>query len=175
MLIQTNFSKSPKKLTHKEFITQLHLTYLWCGKICRVGLCTEQFYAIIPTLFLYFLLICYPYILNRKAAWLPHPAMHRRVLNGCLGYWLFSQCSKCSTWLYVTVCTPRNHPMSYHYVCVGACVCMYVSVTKSFWRIATITITKSFYRMQKLSITKLKLPVKYGFCWPPITHAVVFY
>ena len=30
---------------------------------CRVGLCTELFYAMIPTLFLCFLLICYPYIL----------------------------------------------------------------------------------------------------------------
>ena len=34
------------------------------GKICRVELCTELFNAIIPTLFLCFLLIfaCYPYI-----------------------------------------------------------------------------------------------------------------
>jgi len=32
-----------------------------CGKICRVGLYTELFYTIIPTLFLCFLLICYPY------------------------------------------------------------------------------------------------------------------
>jgi len=31
-------------------------------KICRVELCTELFNAIIPTLFLCFLLICYPYI-----------------------------------------------------------------------------------------------------------------
>ena len=31
------------------------------GKICRVELCTELFYAIIPTLFVCFLLICYPY------------------------------------------------------------------------------------------------------------------
>jgi len=31
-------------------------------KICRVGLYTELFYAIIPTLFLCILLICYPYI-----------------------------------------------------------------------------------------------------------------
>jgi len=30
-------------------------------EICRVGLYTELFYAIIPTLFLSFLLICYPY------------------------------------------------------------------------------------------------------------------
>ena len=29
----------------------------------RMGLCTEQFFAVIPTLFLCFLLICYPYIL----------------------------------------------------------------------------------------------------------------
>jgi len=32
-------------------------------KICRVELCTELFYAIIPTLFPCFLLTCYPYIL----------------------------------------------------------------------------------------------------------------
>jgi len=31
-------------------------------KICRVELYTELFYAIIPTLFLCFALICYPYI-----------------------------------------------------------------------------------------------------------------
>ena len=33
------------------------------GKICRVGLYTELFYALIPTLFLCFLHICYLYIL----------------------------------------------------------------------------------------------------------------
>ena len=33
-------------------------------KIYRVELCTELFYAIIPTLFLCFLLICYPYIVT---------------------------------------------------------------------------------------------------------------
>ena len=33
-------------------------------KICRVELCTELFYAIVPTLCLCFLLICYPYILS---------------------------------------------------------------------------------------------------------------
>jgi len=38
----------------KEFSTQLHSTYLWCGKIWRVRLYTELFYAIIPTLFLAF-------------------------------------------------------------------------------------------------------------------------
>jgi len=32
-------------------------------KICRVGLYTELFYAIIPTLFLCFWLIRYPYIM----------------------------------------------------------------------------------------------------------------
>ena len=37
-----------------------HPTYLSTSKICRVELCTELFYAIIPTLFLCFLLICYP-------------------------------------------------------------------------------------------------------------------
>ena len=41
---------------------QPHPTYLPISKICRVELCTELFYAIIPT-FLCFLLICYPYIL----------------------------------------------------------------------------------------------------------------
>ena len=40
-----------------------HPTYLPTSKICRMELCTELFYAIIPTLFLCFLLICYPYIL----------------------------------------------------------------------------------------------------------------
>ena len=38
-------------------------TYLSTLKIYRVELCTELFYVIIPTLFLCFLLICYPYIL----------------------------------------------------------------------------------------------------------------
>jgi len=37
-----------------KFSTQLHPTYLYCGKICRVGLYTELFYAIVPTLFLSF-------------------------------------------------------------------------------------------------------------------------
>jgi len=32
-------------------------------QICRVGLNTEQFDAVIPTLFSCFLLICHPYIL----------------------------------------------------------------------------------------------------------------
>jgi len=36
---------------------------LFTLRICRVELCTVLFYAIIPTLFLCFLLICYPYIL----------------------------------------------------------------------------------------------------------------
>jgi len=40
---------------------QPHSTYLSTLKICRVELCTELLYAIIPTLFLCFLLICYPY------------------------------------------------------------------------------------------------------------------
>ena len=35
----------------------------YCGKIWRVRLYTELFYAIMPTLYLCFLLICYPYIL----------------------------------------------------------------------------------------------------------------
>jgi len=34
-----------------------------CNVERYVGLCTEQFYAIIPTLFPCFLQICYPYIL----------------------------------------------------------------------------------------------------------------
>ena len=41
---------------------QPHPTYLSPLKRCRVELCTELSYAIIPTLFLCFLLICYPYI-----------------------------------------------------------------------------------------------------------------
>ena len=41
---------------------QPHPTYLSTLKICRVELCTELFQAIIPTLFLCFLLIWYPYI-----------------------------------------------------------------------------------------------------------------
>ena len=45
----------------KQFSVQPHPTYLSTLKICRVKLCT--FYAIIPTLFLCFLLICYPYFL----------------------------------------------------------------------------------------------------------------
>ena len=40
-----------------------HPTYLFMLKMCRVGLYTELFYAIIPTLLPCFLLICYPYIL----------------------------------------------------------------------------------------------------------------
>jgi len=40
-----------------------HPTYLSTSKVCRVELCTELFYAFIPTLFLCFLLICYPNIL----------------------------------------------------------------------------------------------------------------
>jgi len=47
----------------KQFSIQPHPTYLSTSKICRVELCTELFYAIIPTLSLCFLLICYPYIL----------------------------------------------------------------------------------------------------------------
>jgi len=47
----------------KQFSIQLHPTYLPTSKICRVELCTELFYAIIPALFLCFLLICFPYIL----------------------------------------------------------------------------------------------------------------
>ena len=34
-------------------------------KVCRVELCTELFYAIVPTLYLCFLLICYPLHLVR--------------------------------------------------------------------------------------------------------------
>ena len=67
-----------------EFTTQLHPTYLWCGKICRVGLYTELFYAIIPTLFLCFLLICCPYILlhfNHTFIELPYIYPYRKVCN----------------------------------------------------------------------------------------------
>ena len=47
----------------KHFRTQLHLIHIYSLlKICRVGVYTELFYAIIPTLFPCFLLICYPYI-----------------------------------------------------------------------------------------------------------------
>ena len=41
----------------------LHVSLTVRGILCRAELCTERFYAIIPTLFLYSLLICYPYIL----------------------------------------------------------------------------------------------------------------
>ena len=48
----------------KQFSAQPHPTYLSTLKICTwVELCTELFHAIIPTLFLWFLLICHPYIL----------------------------------------------------------------------------------------------------------------
>ena len=47
----------------RQFSIQPHPTYLSTLKICRVELCTELFYAIIPILFLRFLLICYPYVL----------------------------------------------------------------------------------------------------------------
>jgi len=39
-------------ITANQFSIQPHLTYLSTSKICRVELCTELFYAIIPTLFL---------------------------------------------------------------------------------------------------------------------------
>ena len=44
---------------HKQFSIQPDPTYLSTLKICRVGL---HFYAINPTLFHCFLLICYPLI-----------------------------------------------------------------------------------------------------------------
>ena len=48
----------------EEFRIQPHPTYLSTLKICRVELCTELFYAIIPIPCFYaFLLICYSYIL----------------------------------------------------------------------------------------------------------------
>jgi len=47
----------------KLFSIQPYPTYFPTLKICRVGLYTELFYAIIPTLFPCFLLICYLYIL----------------------------------------------------------------------------------------------------------------
>ena len=64
----------------KQFGMQPHPTYLSTLKICRVELCTEQFYAIIPTLFLCmlfadllslllvaFLLFFYSYIIYSKS------------------------------------------------------------------------------------------------------------
>ena len=48
---------------HKRFSIQPHPTYRSTLKICRVELYTELFHAVHPTLFLCFLLICYPYIL----------------------------------------------------------------------------------------------------------------
>ena len=54
----------------------------WRGKICRVGLYTELFYAIIPTLFLCFLLICYPYNLLFLLAYIAcpcYPYLYDRV------------------------------------------------------------------------------------------------
>jgi len=53
--------EEPRELILPD-IKQPHPTHLSKLKICRVEFCTELFYAIIPTLFL-FLLICYPYIL----------------------------------------------------------------------------------------------------------------
>jgi len=47
----------------KEVTRTTYTTPSYISLICRMGLCTELFYAIIPTLFLCFLLICYPYIL----------------------------------------------------------------------------------------------------------------
>jgi len=46
-----------------------------------VELCTEPFYAIIPTLFLCFLLICYPYIL-----------LHFWCLHSCSCHFFSSRC-----------------------------------------------------------------------------------
>jgi len=43
----------------KQFSIQPHLHIFNGGKICRVKLCTELFYAIIHNLFPCFLLICY--------------------------------------------------------------------------------------------------------------------
>ena len=44
-------------------------------------LCTKLFYAIIPTLFLCFLLICYPYISLQLL--LIHCQLHHKVINNC--------------------------------------------------------------------------------------------
>jgi len=44
-------------------VYSLRLIYHSTLKICRVELYTELFYAIIPTLFPCFLLICFPYVL----------------------------------------------------------------------------------------------------------------
>ena len=48
-------------LAHCHWYFNHSLRHLSC-KVSRVELCAELFYAIIPTLFLCFLLICYPYI-----------------------------------------------------------------------------------------------------------------
>ena len=82
-----------------EFSIQPHPTYLSTLKICRVGLCTELFYAIIPTLFLCFLLICYPCIFN---------AFYSGIVCVCVWWWARG------VW-FVQVCMC---------VCVCQCVCV---------------------------------------------------
>jgi len=47
----------------QPYPTYLYPIYLSTLRICKVGLYTELFYAIVSTLFPCFLLICYPYIL----------------------------------------------------------------------------------------------------------------
>ena len=53
------------------------------GKIYRVGLYIEQFYAIIPTLFPSFLLICYPYPILGFFLLAYSITVSRRTINTC--------------------------------------------------------------------------------------------
>jgi len=57
----------------KQFSNNPTLHIFNSGKICRVELCTELFYAIVPTLFICFFLICYPYI-----------SLHFKVFYSCI-------------------------------------------------------------------------------------------
>ena len=82
----------------REFSIQPYPTYISTLKICRVGLCIELFYAIIPTLFLCFLLICYPYVL-----------LHFNVFYSCI------VCVCVAVGTRSVVCAS---------VCVSVCVCV---------------------------------------------------
>ena len=55
-------ARKHKTMGFKQFSNNPTLHIFNSGKICRVELCTELFHAMISTLFLYFWLICYPYI-----------------------------------------------------------------------------------------------------------------
>jgi len=77
---------------------QLHPTYLPTSKICRVELCTELFYAIIPT-FPCFLLICYPYIL-----------LDFNVFYSCSCHFFSSRCMlELKFAIYCRAATPPSH------------------------------------------------------------------